>query len=155
MAQRRHQTSRRPCLRRAGRRGRAPQHSFDSKRQNIELSAFRLLGKACYVASVPIRDRRAEIPLAPSDLTGTLSPKQVADQVGIPERTLRNWVADGVVPAHRTATGRYLLNQNVVPTLKKLAKEMPLNARALRYRLHELQPSADVHIEEDRTAPQS
>ena len=71
----------------------------------------------------------------PPKATVTLSPKQVADALGVDEKTVRNWIHKGVVKASRTPAGRYLLAPSVVPALKKLGQEIPLNARTLRGRL--------------------
>jgi excisionase family DNA binding protein len=65
-----------------------------------------------------------------------LSPAQVAEALGVNEKTVRNWVEAGVVEAQRTPAGRYRLPAAVVPTLKQLADQgVPLNARELRTHL--------------------
>ncbi len=64
-----------------------------------------------------------------------MSPTQVADQLGVDEKTVRNWIHAGVIEAPRPPAGRYRLESSVVPALKKLGQEIPLNTRALRGRL--------------------
>jgi len=67
----------------------------------------------------------------------TLSPAQVAAELGVDEKTVRNWIHAGVVPAARTAAGRYRVPPSVVPRLLDLAKDIPLNTRTLRGRFEE------------------
>jgi excisionase family DNA binding protein len=74
----------------------------------------------------------------------TLSPAQVAVQVGVDEKTVRNWIHAGVVEATRTPAGHYRLAPTVVPALQRLAREMPLNARTLRGRLPRSSPQERV-----------
>lgn len=68
----------------------------------------------------------------PTRNSGTLSPAQVAAEVGVDEKTVRNWIHAGVIEATRTPAGRYRLAPTVVLALKHFAKEMPLNTHALR-----------------------
>jgi excisionase family DNA binding protein len=70
----------------------------------------------------------------PSAATATLSPQQVATELGVNEKTVRNWIKAGVVEASRTPAGRYRLAPSVIPALKKLGQEIPLNTRELRRR---------------------
>lgn len=75
----------------------------------------------------------------------TLTPKQVADQLGVDEKTIRNWIQAGVLEASRTTAGHYHLDASVVPRLKKLGEKMPLNTRTLRRQ----------QLEEDHAPPPS
>jgi transposase len=70
----------------------------------------------------------------PPKATAMLSPRQVADELGVDEKTVRNWIKAGVVKASRTTAGRYQLAPSVVPALKKLGQEIPLNTRTLKLR---------------------
>jgi hypothetical protein len=69
---------------------------------------------------VPIRD------------SGTLSPAQVAAELGVDEKTVRNWIHAGLVASSRTPAGRYRLSPSVVPALKQLGEQIPLNLIAMR-----------------------
>jgi excisionase family DNA binding protein len=102
--------------------------------QEVRGSDYRHVGKLWYVASVPPK------------ASATLTPKQVASELGVDEKTVRNWIQAGVLEATRTTAGHYHLKASVVPTLKKLSAEMPLNTRTLRRR--QLQ-------QEDRVPPAS
>jgi hypothetical protein len=56
--------------------------------------------------------------------------------LGVNEKTVRNWAAEGVVESQRTPAGRYRLPAAVVPELKELiAQGVPLDARELKNRL--------------------
>jgi excisionase family DNA binding protein len=101
---------------------------------------YQAIGQECYVAYVPARSRR----VAESGPAEMLSPAQVAAELGVDERTVRRWIEAGVVPAERTTAGRYRVAPSVVPTLQRLGKDMPLNARTLRGRFEEgrTQPKA-------------
>ena len=87
----------------------------------------------------------------------TLSPAQVAEVLGVNEKTVRNWAAEGVIESERTPAGRYRLPVAVVPVLKELvAQGIPLDARELKNRLP--RKSAESRKskrqpEEDRQAP--
>jgi len=70
----------------------------------------------------------------PQEATAKLSPRQVADELGVDEKTVRNWIHAGVVKASRTTAGRFRLSPSVIPALKKLSQEIPLNARTLKLR---------------------
>jgi excisionase family DNA binding protein len=80
-----------------------------------------------------------------SKTSATLTPKQVADALGVDEKTIRNWIQAGVLESSRTTAGHYHLKASVVPRLKKLSQEGPLNARTLRRHMQQ----------EDCTAPPS
>src|SRR5262245_15608115 len=73
--------------------------------------------------------------IVPTRDSGTLSPAQVAAEVGVDEKTVRNWIHAGLVASTRTPAGRYRLPPSVVPALKQLAQEIPLNVTAMRDRL--------------------
>jgi hypothetical protein len=56
--------------------------------------------------------------------------------LGVNEKTVRNWAAEGVIESERTPAGRYRLPAAVVPVLKELvAQGIPLDARELKNRL--------------------
>jgi hypothetical protein len=72
------------------------------------------------------------------DLVATLSPAQVADELGVDERTVRRWVTGGVVPSESTPAGHHLLSLAVLRELQRLARDkVPLNARTLRGRFNQ------------------
>ena len=72
------------------------------------------------------------------DLAATLSPAQVAGELGVDERTVRRWVTGGVVPSERTPAGHHLLSPAVLRQLQQLASDnLPLNARTLRGRFNQ------------------
>ncbi|HEY1298120.1 MAG TPA: helix-turn-helix domain-containing protein [Chloroflexota bacterium] len=81
----------------------------------------------------------------PSKAPATLTPRQVAEQLGVDEKTIRNWIQAGVLEASRTTAGHYHLKASVVPRLKKLSQQGPLNTRTLRRHMQQ----------EDRTPPPS
>jgi predicted RNase H-like nuclease len=86
---------------------------------------------------VPARIRRAYTPEA-ADQAATLSPAQVAAELGVDERTVRRWVTAGVVPAEHTPAGHHLLSLSVLRALQQLARDkVALNARTLRGRFNE------------------
>ena len=68
----------------------------------------------------------------PTRDSGTLSPAQVAAEVGVDEKTVRNWIHAGLVASTRTPAGRYRLAPSVVPALKQLGEQIPLNVTAMR-----------------------
>ena len=80
---------------------------------------------------MPARSRR-------SDVTNQVqySPAGVAAQLKIDERTVRRWVATGLIPADETtATGHYFVSESTLQVLQQLVKaKVPLNARTLRGR---------------------
>lgn len=72
------------------------------------------------------------------------SPGQVAERLGVGERTVRRWATTGVLPSHRTVAGQYLVSESTVLDLERLvAAKLPLNARTLKTQL----------AQEDRTPP--
>ena len=76
------------------------------------------------------------LPYVPARQIETLSPAQVAEALGVNEKTVRNWAAEGVVESQRTPAGRYRLPAALVPALKELiAQGIPLDARELKNRL--------------------
>ena len=75
------------------------------------------------------------LPYVPSRDIGTLSPAQVAEELGVDEKTVRNWIHAGLVASDRTPAGRYRLAPSVVPALKQLGQEIPLNLVAMREHL--------------------
>jgi len=72
------------------------------------------------------------LPLVPARDSATLSPAQVAAEVGVDEKTVRNWIHAGLVASTRTPAGRYRLAPSVVPALKQLGQDIPLNVTAMR-----------------------
>jgi len=94
----------------------------------------------------------------PARRAETLSPAQVAEALGVNEKTVRNWAAEGVVESQRTPAGRYRLPATVVLTLKELsAQGIPLDARELKNRLPHKAAAESRNPkrqpEEDRQAP--
>jgi MerR family regulatory protein len=75
------------------------------------------------------------LPYVPSRDSGTLSPAQVAAELGVDEKTVRNWIHAGLVASARTPAGRYRLAPSVVPALRQLGEEIPLNLIAMREHL--------------------
>jgi DNA-binding transcriptional MerR regulator len=75
-----------------------------------------------------------------------LSPAQVAEELGIDERTVRRWAAADVLPAEHTPTGHHRLSAALVPALQQLIRDkVPLNARTLRGRFEQF-----AQVQEDR-----
>ena len=100
-------------------------------------AAYRTGGQECYVRCVATRSRRGQT-ADPDDRVATLSPGQVAAELGVDERTVRRWVTSGVVPSESTPAGHHLLSPAVLRQLQQLAREkVPLNARTLRGRFDE------------------
>lgn len=86
---------------------------------------------------MPTRIRRADASEA-AEQAATLSPAQVAAELGVDERTVRRWVTAGVVPAEHTPAGHHLLSLSVLRVLQQLARDkVALNARTLRGRFNE------------------
>jgi hypothetical protein len=86
---------------------------------------------------VVTKSRRSKTAEA-GDLAATLSPAQVADELGVDERTVRRWVTGGVVPSESTPAGHHLLSPAVLQQLQQLARDkVPLNARTLRGRFNQ------------------
>jgi hypothetical protein len=107
-------------------------------------AAYRTRGQECYVRYVATKSRRRQTADA-GDLSATLSPAQVADELGVDERTVRRWVTGGVVPSESTPAGHHLLSPAVLQLLQQLARDkVPLNARTLRGRFNqEVAPQPD------------
>jgi len=100
-------------------------------------TGYRTGGRECYVRYVPAKIRRAYMSEA-SDQAATLSPAQVAAELGVDERTVRRWVTAGVVPSESTPAGHHLLSLSVLRALQQLARDkVALNARTLRGRFNE------------------
>jgi len=68
----------------------------------------------------------------PAPESSSLTPAEVAAELGVDEKTVRNWIHEGLVAATRTTAGRYRLAPSVVPELKQLAEEIPLNVTTMR-----------------------
>jgi hypothetical protein len=102
--------------------------------------AYRTNGQECYVRYVATKSRRGSTAGA-GGLAATLSPAQVADELGVDERTVRRWVTGGVVPSESTPAGHHLLSPAVLRQLQQLARDkVPLNARTLRGRFNQEGP---------------
>lgn len=71
-----------------------------------------------------------------------MSPGEVADEVGVNEKTIRRWLEAGLIKGDRTVVGRWLVPPTVVLDLKRLATQAPLNARVLRARKEGRQPKS-------------
>lgn len=82
--------------------------------------------------------------------SGELSPRQVADQLGVDEKSVRSWAAAGLIETRRTTAGRYRLPASVVPMLKQLAEHIPLNARELKRHLRSQPAPTAASLKEDR-----
>lgn len=96
-------------------------------------AGYRSSGQVCYVGFVPSKKRRSE--LSGAAPVAMLSPKQVADELGIEERTVRRWAAADILPAEHTPTGNHRLPASLVPALQQLIRDkVPLNTRTLRGR---------------------
>src|SRR5205814_8306769 len=93
---------------------------------------YRTSGQKCYVGFVPTRSRRTETS-GSAEQPATLSPSQVATELGVDERTVRRWVTAGVIPADHTAAGHHLVSVSTLRALQQLARDrVPLNTRTLR-----------------------
>jgi excisionase family DNA binding protein len=106
---------------------------------------YRPSGQKCYVAFVPARTPRVKAS-DDADQATMLSPAQVAEKLGIEERTVRRWAAADVLPAEHTRTGHHRLPASLVPALQQLIRDkVPLNARTLRGRFEQF-----AQLQEDR-----
>jgi hypothetical protein len=110
----------------------------------IGQAGYRPSGQKCYVAFVAARTARVKAS-DDADQATMLSPAQVAEKLGIDERTVRRWAAADVLPAAHTPTGHHRLSASLVPALQQLIRDkVPLNARTLRGRFDQsVQPQED------------
>ena len=93
---------------------------------------------------MPARSRRGEAPDTTEQTT--LSPSQVASELGVDERTVRRWVTAGVIPADHTTAGHHRVSVFTLRALQQLVSEkVALNTRTLRGRFDQ-----DAQRQEDR-----